>query len=539
MIPNDSRDFYPTPSNLAWKMIHGLFPAPYGQAVYQDFPMLEPSAGSGALAQEIEKYCGIYRNKNGQLSEFGKDKRKRLDLDCIEISADFRAILKKDGFRVVHDDFLTFRPCKQYKAIIMNPPFSDGAAHLLKALEIMRDGGKIRCILNAETIRNPCTNERKALVQALNEYGAEIEYIADAFKNAARKTDVEIAFISVDIPDREPVSRIRLDLKRELADQMEQNPELAALVSSDPITAAIERYNAAAQGLARIYDEFSGIHSLFSTSTKDGNENSVVSLSFDYNSALRNLRGLYWQKLFDLPQIRNNLTQTMQYEYSKRIDELRDYDFSPYNIWTIREEISRNLVTGIENELIKLFDDWTRLHYNSEYSQNIHYFNGWCTNESYKIGKKVIFRCNAFSDWSGEFQPDFRTHDTIHNVEMLMHYLDTNGKQYDDKELRGILLQAKKDGQTRKIKCRYFDLTFYKKGTCHLEFTNADVLKSFNLFACQRKGWLPPCYGKKAYRDMTAADKKVVDSFEGEASYTDTVARHLIPTSATLLRLTQ
>lgn len=539
MIPNDSKDFYPTPPDLAWKMLHGVFPIIHGRTAYSNFPILEPSAGSGALAREIEKQCGIYRNKNGQIPETAKNERKELDLDCIELSADFRAILKNDGFRVVHDDFLTFRPCKKYKAIVMNPPFSDGAAHLTKALEIMQDGGKIRCILNAETIRNPCTNERKALVQTLKEAGAKIEYITDAFKNAARKTDVEIAFISIDIPDREPVSRIRLDLKNELADRMEANPQLAALVSSDPITAAIERYNAAAQGLARVYDEFSGIRSLFATSAADDNGNGVVSLSCGYNEALRNLRGLYWKKLFDLPQIRNNLTQTMQYEYGERIDELKDYDFSPYNIWTIREEISRNLVAGIENELIKLFDDWTRLHYNSEYSQNLHYFNGWCTNEAYKIGKKVIFRCNAFSDWSGQFQPDYKTHGTIHNIEMLLHYLDTNGKQYDDKELRSILQQAEKDGQTRKIKCRYFDLTFYKKGTCHLEFTNEDVLKSFNLFACQRKGWLPPSYGKKAYRDMGAADKKVVDSFEGEASYSDTMARHLIPTAATLLRLTQ
>src|SRR5699024_2734056 len=87
------------------------------------------------------------------------------------------------------------------------------------------------------------------------------------------------------------------------------------------------------------------------------------------------------------------------------------------------------------------------------------------------------------------------------------------------------------------IQLRYFNATFYKKGTCHIEFTNEDVLKSFNLFASQKKSWLPPSYGKKSYRDMSAADKKVVDSFEGEASYTDNLARGLIPTTKTLLRL--
>ena len=118
-------------------------------------------------------------------------------MDVIELSADFRAILKDKGLRVVHDDFLTFRPNKKYAAIIMNPPFSKGAAHLNKALDIQQDGGAVRCILNAETIRNPCTNERKALVARLQKLGAKIEYRANAFTNGARRADVEIAIVSV------------------------------------------------------------------------------------------------------------------------------------------------------------------------------------------------------------------------------------------------------------------------------------------------------------------------------------------------------
>jgi hypothetical protein len=62
-------------------------------------------------------------------------------------------------------------------------------------------------------------------------------------------------------------------------------------------------------------------------------------------------------------------------------------------------------------------------------------------------------------------------------------------------------------------------VTFYKKGTCHIEFTNLDLLAKFNLFASQRKGWLPPSYGKKTYNDMTREEKAVVDDFEGQQEY--------------------
>ena len=534
--PNDSRDFYPTPDGIAWDMVHSL-EDDFGNFKHLPAPILEPSAGDGALARAVHAAAGIYHDtRTGEIKRNSWEKTKDFDLDCIELSSDFRAKLKKDGFRVVHDDFLTFRPCKKYAAIVMNPPFSAGAAHLLKALDIMKDGGKIRCLLNAETLRNPYTNERKELVQKLGSLNATVKYIPDAFKTAARRADVEVAFVSVDIPQREPVSKIRLELQHETEQRFRENKNLAALVSSDPITAAIERYNAAAEGIRRIYEEFNGIKSLFSSATTEDQESEVLNFSKDYNQAIRSLRALYWKKLFDLPQIRDNLTVDMQHEYSKRIDELADYDFSAYNILTIREEMSRNIVSGIEKEIIALFDDWTNLHY-SEYSKNIHYYNGWCTNEAYKVGSKVIFRCNAYSDWSGKFEPAWQCERHLAQIERVLHYLDTNGKKYNGDALRTTLKAAESSGQSAKIQLQYFTATFYKKGTCHIEFTNEDVLKSFNSFASQKKGWLPPSYGKKSYRDMSAADKKVVDSFEGEASYTDTLTRHLIPTTTSLLQL--
>lgn len=541
MIPNDSKDYYPTPPALAAELLAGL--KIDGHSIeYAGGPILEPSAGSGDLARAIEKAAGIAYNSNGTRDKYrpGNDYLlEALQLDCIEQSAALRATLKENGFRVIHDDFLTFTPRAHYKAIIMNPPFSEGARHLLHALHIMERGGEVRCILNAETIRNPCTNERKELAALLNKYNARITYKQDAFTHATRKTAVEVALVSVTIPPAPPVSRIRLELNAETTQRYQSAPDLAALVSNDPITAAVERYNAAADGLSRLYEEYDGISSLFSLPKKQGDSSApapCVSLNKGYNDALRDLRGLFWEQLFDLPQIRDAMTLTMQNDYCKRLHELRDYDFSRYNILTVREEISRNIVSGIESEIIRLFDDWTNLHYNSEYSKNVHYYNGWCTNEAYKIGKRVIFRCNVWSYWSDRLCPTHAV-DQLANIEKTLHFLDANGAAYNGDYLRADLKAAEDSFQTSKIQLHYFTVTFYKKGTCHIEFTNADVLKSFNIFASQKKGWLPPSYGKKTYHDMSTADRAVVDSFEGKDSYNDTMARHLVPTTATLMQL--
>ena len=491
--PNDSLDFYPTPDSLAFDMVFSLREVKSGFTTYPK-PILEPSAGDGALARQVHALAfNVHHDyKTGEVDQYDKGKARSAELDCIELSSDFRAVLKKDGFRVVHDNFLTFRPTTKYAAIVMNPPFSAGAAHLLKALDVMQDGGKIRCLLNAETLRNPCTNERKELAAKLEELHATVKYIPDAFKNARRAARVEVVLVSVDIPDREPVSRIRLDLKNETAERLKENPEFAALVSSDPITAAIERYNAAAEGVRRIYEEYNGIKSLFSSAGAGKKENPVMAFTKSYNDAIRELRGMYWKQLFEMPQLFDAMTYEMQQDYQKRIKELEGYDFSAYNILTVREEISRNLLSSIDHEIIKLFDDWTNLHYNDEYSKNVHYYNGWCTNSAYKINRKVIFRCNAFDTYDGRFCPRYNATGHVAQIERVLHFLDTNGKPYNGDELRAVLDAAEKSGQTQKIQLHYFTATFYKKGTCHIEFTNTDVLKSFNLYAGQRRGWLPP-----------------------------------------------
>ena len=109
-------------------------------------------------------------------------------------------ILKGEGFPVIHDDFMTFHTGKQYDLIAMNPPFSNGDEHLLKALDMQKNGGYIICILNAETIRNPFTLRRKELTQRLE--GASIEFLQQEFTQAERRTEVEIALVKIQIPKK-------------------------------------------------------------------------------------------------------------------------------------------------------------------------------------------------------------------------------------------------------------------------------------------------------------------------------------------------
>ena len=77
----------------------------------------------------------------------------------------------------------------------MNPPWKDGADHLVKAFDLLVDG-ELVAILNAETIRNPHTAKRKLICNWIEEHGS-VEFLSEAFldPDTMRKTAADVALI--------------------------------------------------------------------------------------------------------------------------------------------------------------------------------------------------------------------------------------------------------------------------------------------------------------------------------------------------------
>ena len=129
---------------------------------------------------------------------------------------------------------------------------------------------------------------------------------------------------------------------------------------------------------------------------------------------------------------------------------------------------------------------------------------------------------NAWGRCNGSYDPaSYEIIEKLADIEKALDYL--SGSSGNERGIRETLHEAKKIGQTKKIPLKYFTVTFYKKGTCHIEFTDLELLKKLNIFGSQQKGWLPPAYGKKSYFDMDEEEKKVIDEFEGVESYVETM----------------
>jgi len=517
----DGGEFYPTPSKLAGRMIALIDWKNVRSA-------LEPSAGRGDLADAAISFASSYRGaKKVRFNE------RESWIDCIEIDPDLSHILRGKGYHVVGDDFLSFHSLKKYDLILMNPPFSNGDEHLLKAISLMERGGQIVCLLNAETIRNPYTNRRYLLAQKLAEYNAKIEFISGAFSHAARKTDVEIALVYLNIAPKIQHSDILESLKKQRVPAGRENPETeaTALSSGNWIENLIDGFDFEARIGQKMIEEY---EALLPYLEKGMGQYSKPLLELNIPSSgapndfsrinhfLHSLRAKYWRLLLERPELTEKMTSAMQREYLDKIRTLSDYDFDRYNIQTFVREISHQLTSGIEESIMNLFESFSAKHsWYPECEKNVHYYNGWATNKAHKVGMKVIIPANGCcaDSWRDEKLDEYRVVALISDLERAMNYLDRGETTFRSSASSAVKIANIND--MNKARFTWFDCTFYKKGTCHIKFNeNARrIIDRLNIFAAQKKNWLPPTYGKKHYADMTAEEKAVIDDFQGEKEY--------------------
>ena len=173
----------------------------------------------------------------------------------------------------------------------------------------------------------------------------------------------------------------------------------------------------------------------------------------------------------------------------EKMEELQEYDFSSYNIETIKLDMQLMLSQSLTNTIHDLFDEFIRYSHWEGYEGNIYLYNGWKTNEAYKINeKKVIMPFSAY-DRSGYYYPHIQMVDRLRDIYRVFSYLD-NGRTEIDIEIYELLKNAKEENETKKIDCGYFNVTFYKKGTTHFEWQDKDLIRKLNIEGAKKLDWM-------------------------------------------------
>lgn len=498
-----NKDFYPTPEHLISKMFSKIKKTSIKN-------ILEPSAGKGNIVDYL-KNTSLYRNR-------------KYEIDCIEKDYELRKFLKGKSHKVIFDDFLNFNTMKKYDVIIMNPPFSNGDKHLLKAMSLMKDyGGEIICLLNAETLKNTCTVYRQDLKNQIDDYKAEVEFIEKAFTDAERKTSVDIVMIYINIPSKIKESDILKNLQKAKEHKTQEN-QYTQIVHNDSIEQIIEKYNFEVNAGIKLIEEYNLISPILKNSFVPG-ASDILQLQLNkdrkhdlVNDFIEAVREKYWNALFNSPHFAQAFTSNLLKEFHSKLSELAGYDFNHFNITEIQKELSAKMITSVEATILELFDELSyKNSYNPEFQNNIHYYNGWKTNKAHKINKKIIIPLKATNWYSGELEYSWKISNKLSDIEKVLNYL--NNKEIESINLDKTLELKLGLSITRNIECKYFYLTFYKKGTCHIVFKDDDLLLKFNIFGSQRKGWLPPNYGKKNYENMEQDEQQIINEFQGEKSY--------------------
>lgn len=512
------KDFWPTPKSVFDEMFSLVDWSRVST-------VLEPSAGKGNLIHFLEDKWAEMRHTAWKSFRAPK-------IDAIELNPALRKQLQEDDISICGQDFLKFSSLAPYDLVFSNPPFANGDLHLLHAIDLMENwgGGQIVCLLNEETLKNPYSVSRQALAQKLEQYRAKIIALGPAFANAERSSNVNVSLIYIDIPRVSQESFLYEQYKEEtIAKECYATPE--ELVEHGMIDAVCRLFENEVRLGFKLIEEFYAVTPYlqnegnpYFTLKLNGSDKSVSKRAF-----VEAVRMKYWTRFFHNDEISQQLTTNLRTDYFNRVNtEYRHYDFNRINIATAHLEMSKNLVAGIKSTILALFDKLTHQYsWYPESKHNIHYFNGWRSNECGKVSEKVIIPLAGYRDlefsWGGFKPSDYRVVEELADIEKCLAFFD--GEYRAGKEaVEHALKTAESSGQTKNIPLKYFSVTFYKKGTCHIRFTDMEILKKFNVYAAQGKGWLPPSYGRKTYSEMDAEEKAVIDSFEGESSYEEGAA---------------
>lgn len=349
----------------------------------------------------------------------------------------------------------------------------------------------------------------------------------DEFKEADRKTNVEVALVNIYKPKRLLSGNLLTGmLEDKYFKKEEKNIEFRTLTFYDQLKNLVARYNYEIEAGINLIREFRTISEFTKSDDDNYSKISLIkgtysSIDLEENDYIKMIRYKYWKKLYYKEELTKLLTNNIRQKYFSDLLNMENYDFNEFNIKQMLKNLSENMEISLKDDIIGLFDELSiKHHWNPETENNIHYYNGWCTNKSYYINKKVIIPLNCIdTSWNKRFRFDYGLESKINDLHKIFVYLDTENINKEVASISDILLEAEENQITKNIEFPYFTATFYKKGTCHIKFKDDDLLLKFNIYGSRMKNWLPPSYGRKKYKDMTQEEKDVIDSFQGENEY--------------------
>lgn len=474
-------EFFPTPTNVIRQLI-----APITDRLGTSM-ILEPSAGKGDILDYLVEYHGIAKG----------------NVYAIEANPELQFVLAGKGYRVLESDFLAFNEPYSFNLIIMNPPFSKGVDHLLKAWDVVAPGGAVCCLLNAETLRNPHTEKRRLLARLVAEHGYA-RALGQAFTGAPRPTDVSVSVVVLNKPETERLGVLDDATFDTDAPEREAAFDAAPLARRNMIQSLVDQYNAAV-ALVKQRDDINQRLAFYLKSVADESlykQDKAPSL----NDQLAEIKDTFWSYIFRRTRLGSAATSKFVGEFDQMRQQNASMAFTVDNITAVLELLMTNYNDIIKRCIVDVFDQITQFH-----EKNKVHTEGWKTNKSWRINRKIIVPWGveynkwgwSFAHYKREFYTDldkaccFLAGTDYETLRRRYHVgvpgVDGPARTIEDAisdHIHGKTTAAWDD----KFESEFFSIRVYKKGTVHLVFKDEALWARFNQAAAEGKAWMGPGY---------------------------------------------
>ena len=194
----------------------------------------------------------------------------------------------------------------------------------------------------------------------------------------------------------------------------------------------------------------------------------------DKESVIGSINQAGWLRVLEVINIKKVMSQNTAEELDTWIKDWKKLPvLTTENVMQVVEQIAEKLGSYLEEACFEVYRSLTP---GASYT-------GYKTNKKY-LTEKVILEGWVRKAWSGKgFRVDEYYSDALRNIDNLFHFLDN---QPFPKEHFGQLYTGIERSDAGSGKTTYFSFKCYKKGTLHINFLRADLLKKLNEIAGKR-----------------------------------------------------
>lgn len=469
-------EFYPTPKEVIDRMMMGVNVS--GKVI------LEPSAGTGNIVDWL-KEAGA---REVLACEINHDLQKVVSRKCNLICDDF---LKLTAEQISHIDM-----------IVMNPPFSCAARHILHAYEIAPAGCEIIAICNSRTIEDRYSTERKRLMEIV-EFNGGTEDLGQCFKNAARPTDVWVSLVKLYKPGE---GNHEFDGYLFSEEEEEEYNGSEGIMPYNVIRDVVNRYIMAVSKFDEVMAASKEINELSSLIGGCSIKFGAYRENKDYHSVVtremfkKQLQKESWDFIFRKLDMGRFVTSKVRETINNFVEQQQNVPFTMRNIYTMLDMIVKTQGNRMNQSLVEAFDMIC-----SFSAENSTAGETWKTNANYMVNRKFIvpYMCNYDSRWSSD-HVDTSWGGYVNKIEDLITALNYISGVQSNENLSSFLMENKIPWG-KWAEWSYFRIKGFKKGTMHFEFLDEKLWMDFNQRVAKIKGWALPKKAEKKSRNKKAA----------------------------------